>query len=330
MDRMQTRKLGNSGISVSALGLGCMSMGPFYGGEEDDEESQATLRRAVELGVTFFDTALSYGNGSCEALLGPVLKDHRDKITLATKFGVYYKPDGIGFRTDPHYCHMCCDASLYRLKTDVIDLWYLHRVDPDVPVEETIGAMSQMVKAGKVRALGMSEVSPETLHKAHAVHPISALQSEYSLWSRDPEGDVLDTCRELGISLVPYSPLGRGFFTGTVTDQSDIRENDRRTIFPRFSPDNLERNVPLLDVIKNIAQAKGCTMGQVAIAWVMAQGDDVIPIPGTRRRKYLEENVGAAEVTLDAEDLTRLDTAFPKGAAEGSRLPSDMAAASDR
>jgi len=327
---MQTRKLGNSDITVSALGLGCMSMSPFYGSAEDTEESKATLRRAVELGLTFFDTALSYGNGVSEALLGPVLREYRDKITIATKFGIYYKPDSIGFNGDPHYCHQCCDASLYRLKTDIIDLWYLHRVDPDIPVEETVGAMSQMVEAGKVRALGMSEVSPETLRKAHAIHPISALQSEYSLWSRDPEGDVLDTCRELGISLVPYSPLGRGFFTGTMTSQSDLRENDRRAIFPRFSEENLERNVLLLDVIQGIADSKNCTMGQVAIAWVMAQGNDIIPIPGTRQRKYLEENAGAADVTIDAGDLAKLDHAFPKGAAEGGRLPVDMATVSDK
>ena len=327
---MQTRKLGNSGITVSALGLGCMSMTPFYGSAEDTEESKATLRHAVELGVTFFDTALSYGNGVNEALLGPVRREYRDKITIATKFGIYYKPDSIGFNGDPHYCHQCCDASLYRLKTDVIDLWYLHRVDPDVHMEETVGAMSQMVEAGKVRALGMSEVSPETLRKAHAIHPISALQSEYSLWSRDPEGDVLVTCRELGISLVPYSPLGRGSFTGTVTSQSDLRENNRRAIFPRFSEENLERNVPLLDVIQGIADSKNCTMGQVAIAWVVAQGDDIIPIPGTRRRKYLEENVSAADVRLDAGDLAKLNQAFPEGAAEGGRLPGDMATASDR
>ena len=206
---MQTRKLGNSDITVSALGLGCMSMTPFYGSAEDTEESKATLRRAVKLGLTFFDTALSYGNGVNEALLGPVLREYRDKITIATKFGIYYKPDSIGFNGDPHYCHQCCDASLYRLKTDVIDLWYLHRVDPDVPVEETVGAMSQMVEAGKVRALGMSEVSPETLRKAHAIHPISALQSEYSLWSRDPEGNVLDNlprARHQFSSLQPARP----------------------------------------------------------------------------------------------------------------------------
>ncbi len=317
---MQTRKLGNSDIEVSALGLGCMSMSPFYGAP-DDEESIVTLRRAVDLGVTFFDTAVSYGGGSSEALIGTALKECRDNIVLATKFGVYVTPKGIFYSGDPHYCHQCCDASLYRMKSDVIDLWYLHRVDPDTPVEETWGAMAEMVQAGKVRALGICEVTPATLRKIHAIHPVSALQSEYSLWTRDPEGEVLDTCRELGVSLVPYSPLGRGFFTGTVTNQSDLREGDRRVMFPRFSEDNLERNVPLLDVIKGIAEARGCTMGQVAIAWVLAQGDDIIPIPGTRRRKYLEENAAAANVTLDTDDLAKLDQAFPSDAAVGHRLP---------
>jgi aryl-alcohol dehydrogenase-like predicted oxidoreductase len=318
---MKTRQLGNSDITVSAIGLGCMSMTPFYGNAEDTAESQATLRRAIELGVTFFDTAISYGNGNNEELLGPVLRECRDEISIATKFGVYLKPGAVGYNGDPEYCHQCCDASLYRLKTDVIDLWYLHRVDPDVPVEETVGAMSRMVEAGKVRALGICEVSPATLRKAHAIHPISALQSEYSLWTREPEGEVLDTCRDLGVSLIPYSPLGRGFFTGTVSNQSDLRENDRRTFFPRFSEENLERNVHLLDVVKEVAETKGCAPGQVAIAWVLAQGEDIIPIPGTRRRNYLEENAAAAEVTLDTEDLDKLDRVFSKGVAAGERLP---------
>ena len=317
---MKTRKLGNSDIPVSALGLGCMSMTPFYG-PPDDAESVATLRRAIELGITFLDTAVSYGSGGNEELIGPVLRDFRDDVAIATKFGVYLEPGGIGYSGDPEYAYQCCDASLYRLKTDVIDLWYLHRVDPDTPVEETVGAMSRMVEKGKVRALGICEVSPATLRKAHAVHPISALQSEYSLWTRDPEGDVLETCRELGVSLVPYSPLGRGFFTGTVTSRSDLGENDRRVLFPRFSEENLERNLLLLDVVKGIAAARGCTMGQVAIAWVLAQGDDVIPIPGTRHRTYLEENAGAVDVELDANDLAELDHAFPRDAASGRRLP---------
>jgi len=296
-------------------------MSPFYDNAEDIDESRATLQRAVELGVSFFDTAIAYGNGDNEEILGSVLKEHRDAVTLATKFGVYMKPESVGYSGDPEYCHQCCNASLHRLKTDVIDLWYLHRVDPEVPAEETIGAMSRMVEAGKVRALGICEVSPATLRKIHAVHPISALQSEYSLWTRDPEGDVLDTCRELGVSLIPYSPLGRGFFTGTVTSQSDLRENDRRTLFPRFSEENLKNNLPLLDVIKGIAESKGCTMGQVAIAWVLAQGDDIIPIPGTRRRTYLEENAGAADVILDTEDLLKLGQTFSANAARGQRLP---------
>lgn len=317
---MQTRTLGNSDVKVSAVGLGCMSMTPFYGAP-DDKESVATLHRAVELGVTFFDTATTYGNGDNEALIGPVLKEYRDKVTIATKFGVYVTPKGIFYSGDPHYCHQCCDASLYRLKSDVIDLWYLHRVDPDTPVEETWGAMAEMVQAGKVRALGICEVNPATLRKINAIHPVSALQSEYSLWARDPEGEVLDTCRELGVSLVPYSPLGRGFFTGTVTSQSDLREGDRRTMFPRFTEENLKQNVPLLEVVRGIAEAKGCTLGEVAIAWVMAQGDDIIPIPGTRRRTYLEDNVGAADVKLDDDDLAKLDQAFPRDAATGHRLP---------
>ncbi len=317
---MKTRRLGNSGISVSALGLGCMSMTPFYGAP-DDAESVATLRRAVELGVTLFDTAISYGSGGNEELIGPVLKEIRDDVAIATKFGVYFTPGGIGYNGDPEYAYQCCDASLYRLGTDVIDLWYLHRVDPDTPVEETVGAMSRMVEKGKVRALGLCEVGPETLRKAHAVHPVSALQSEYSLWTRDPEGGVLDACRELGVSLVPYSPLGRGFLTGTVTGRSDLREGDRRVLFPRFGEENLERNVPLLDAVRGIAMARGCTMGQVALAWVLAQGDDIVPIPGTRRRAYLEENAGAAAVALDADDFARLDRAFPPDAASGRRLP---------
>ena len=317
---MQTRKLGNSGIEVSALGLGCMSMSPFYG-DPNDRESTATLHRAVELGVTFFDTAITYGSGGNEALIGLALKDLRKKIILATKFGVYVTHKGIFYSGDPHYCHQCCDASLYRLKTDVIDLWYLHRVDPETPVEETWGAMAEMVQMGKVRALGICEVVPETLRKIHAIHPVSALQSEYSLWTRDPEGEVLDACRELGISLIPYSPLGRGFLTGTVSNQTDLREGDRRFMFPRFSEENLERNLPLLRTIEGIAAAKGCTMGQVAIAWVLAQGDDIIPIPGTRRRKYLEDNTAAVDLQLNTEDLAQLDQAFPKDAAAGPRLP---------
>jgi aryl-alcohol dehydrogenase-like predicted oxidoreductase len=309
---MEQRRLGRSDVTVSALGLGCMSMTPFYGIPDDHAESLATVRRAVDLGVTFFDTAISYGNGDNEELISKELKPVRDKVAIATKFGVYIKPDGIGYSGDPEYAHQCCDASLYRLKTDVIDLWYLHRVDPDIPVEETIGGMARMVEKGKVRTLGICEVSAATLRRAHAVHPISALQSEYSLWTRDPEGDVLDTCRELGVSLIPYSPLGRGFFTGTVRSQKDLRPNDRRFLFPRFAEENLDRNLALLAVVEGIAGRHGCTTGQVALAWVLAQGQDIIPIPGTRRRKYLEENAGAADVKLTDDDLA---------VAQGERLP---------
>ena len=318
---MRTRRLGNSDLEVSAIGLGCMSMTPFYG-VPDHDESVATLRRAVELGVTFFDSSLFYGNGRNEEIIGPALKDVRDRITLATKCGVYVKHEGgSGYCGDPEYVRQCCDGSLYRLKTDVIDLWYLHRVDPDTPVEETVGAMGRCVEAGKVRAIGVCEVKPSTLRRAHATHPVTALQSEYSLWTRGPEGELLDTCRELGIGFVPYGPLGRGFLTGAIKSQADLPDDDRRTVFPRFSNENLTNNRPLLDAVDEIATAKGCTSAQVALAWVLAQGDDIVPIPGTRRVAHLEQNVAALDVTLDAGDLAKLDRAFPADAAAGHRVP---------
>ena len=318
---MRTRRLGNSDLEVSAIGLGCMSMTPFYG-VPDHDESVATLRRAVELGVTFFDSSLFYGNGRNEEIIGPALKDVRDRITLATKCGVYVKHEGgSGYCGDPEYVRQCCDGSLYRLKTDVIDLWYLHRVDPDTPVEETVGAMGRCVEAGKVRAIGVCEVKPSTLRRAHATHPVTALQSEYSLWTRDPEGELLETCRELGIGFVPYGPLGRGFLTGAIKSQADLPDEDRRTAFPRFSSENLTNNRPLLDAVNEIAAAKGCTSAQVALAWVLAQGDDIVPIPGTRRVAHLEQNVAALDVTLDAGDLAKLDRAFPADAAAGHRVP---------
>ena len=318
---MRTRRLGNSDLEVSAIGLGCMSMTPFYG-VPDHDESVATLRRAVELGVTFFDSSLFYGNGRNEEIIGPALKDVRDRITLATKCGVYVKHEGgSGYCGDPEYVRQCCDGSLYRLKNDVIDLWYLHRVDPDTPVEETVGAMGRCVEAGKVRAIGVCEVKPSTLRRAHAAHPVTALQSEYSLWTRDPEGELLDTCRELGIGFVPYGPLGRGFLTGAIKSQADLPDDDRRTVFPRFSNENLTNNRPLLDAVNEIATAKGCTSAQVALAWVLAQGDDIVPIPGTRRVAHLEQNVAALDVTLDAGDLAKLDRAFPADAAAGHRVP---------
>lgn len=318
---MRTRRLGNSDLEVSAIGLGCKSMTPFYG-VPDHDESVATLRRAVELGVTFFDSSLFYGNGRNEEIIGPALKDVRDRITLATKCGVYVKHEGgSGYCGDPEYVRQCCDGSLYRLKTDVIDLWYLHRVDPDTPVEETVGAMGRCVEAGKVRAIGVCEVKPSTLRRAHATHPVTALQSEYSLWTRDPEGELLETCRELGIGFVPYGPLGRGFLTGAIKSQGDLPDDDRRTVFPRFSSENLTNNQPLLDAVNEIAAAKGCTSAQVALAWVLAQGDDIVPIPGTRRVAHLEQNVAALDVTLDAGDLAKLDQAFPADAAAGHRVP---------
>ena len=318
---MRTRRLGNSDLEVSAIGLGCMSMTPFYG-VPDHDESVATLRRAVELGVTFFDSSLFYGNGRNEEIIGPALKDVRDRITLATKCGVYVKHEGgSGYCGDPEYVRQCCDGSLYRLKTDVIDLWYLHRVDPDTPVEETVGAMGRCVEAGKVRAIGVCEVKPSTLRRAHATHPVTALQSEYSLWTRDPEGELLETCRELGIGFVPYGPLGRGFLTVAIKSQGDLPDDDRRTVFPRFSSENLTNNQPLLDAVNEIAAAKGCTSAQVALAWVLAQGDDIVPIPGTRRVAHLEQNVAALDVTLDAGDLAKLDQAFPADAAAGHRVP---------
>ncbi len=318
---MRTRRLGNSDLEVSAIGLGCMSMTPFYG-VPDHDESVATLRRAVELGVTFFDSSLFYGNGRNEEIVGPALKDVRDRITLATKCGVYVKHEGgSGYCGDPEYVRQCCDGSLYRLKTDVIDLWYLHRVDPDTPVEETVGAMGRCVEAGKVRAIGVCEVKPSTLRRAHATYPVTALQSEYSLWTRGPEGELLETCRELGIGFVPYGPLGRGFLTGAIKSQADLPDEDRRTVFPRFSNENLTNNRPLLDAVNEIAAAKGCTSAQVALAWVLAQGDDIVPIPGTRRVAHLEQNVAALDVTLDAGDLAKLDRAFPADAAAGHRVP---------
>ena len=318
---MQTRRLGHSDLEVSAVGLGCMSLTPFYG-VPDRAESVATLRRALELGVTFFDSARFYGDGRNEEIVGETFRDVRAGIVLATKCGVYPKHEGgSGYSGDPEYVRQCCDASLYRLKTDVIDLWYLHRVDPDIPVEDTVGAMGRCVEAGKVRAIGLCEVKPATLRRAHAAHPVAALQSEYSLWVRDPEGGSLATCRELGIGFVPYSPLGRGFLAGAIRSRSDLLAEDRRTVFPRFSDANLANNRRLLDGIDEIAAAKGCAAVQVALAWVLAQGDDVVPIPGTGRAAHLEQNVAALDVTLDADDLAKLDRAFPAGAAAGHRVP---------
>jgi len=314
---MEKRKLGRQGLEVSALGLGCMGMSQFYG-PRDDQESAATLERAIELGIDFFDTADVYGVGHNEELVGRVLKNHRDRVTIATKFANQVLPDGKrAINGRPEYVHSACDASLKRLGTDHIDLYYQHRVDRNTPIEETIGAMAELVRAGKVRYLGLSEAGAKTIRRAHATHPISALQSEYSLWTRDYEDEVIPTLRDLGIGFVPFSPLGRGFLSGTIRDLPN--DDMRRRISPRFESENLERNLKVVERLKKIASEKGITLSQLALAWVLAQGKDMVPIPGTKRRTYLEENVAAAKVQLSASDLKRIDEVAPKGFAAGGR-----------
>ncbi|HEY9661158.1 MAG TPA: aldo/keto reductase, partial [Allocoleopsis sp.] len=305
---MKTRKLGNQGLVVSALGLGCMGMSDFYSGR-DETESIATIHRALDLGVTLIDTADMYGPFTNEELVGRAIRDRRDQVILATKFGNVRTADGgwVGISGKPDYVHQACDASLQRLGVDVIDLYYQHRVDPTVPIEETIGAMAELVQQGKVRYLGMSEAAPATIRRAQAVHPISALQTEYSLWTRDPEDEILATVRELGIGFVPYSPLGRGFLSGAITRPEDLAEDDYRRQSPRFQGENFYKNLNLVDCVKAIASEKGVTPSQLALAWLLAQGEDIVPIPGTKRRTYLEENVAAVDVHLTADDLKRLD-----------------------
>jgi aryl-alcohol dehydrogenase-like predicted oxidoreductase len=310
---LPTRTLGRSGLTTSAQGLGCMSMTDFAYGPADEAESLATIARALELGVTFLDTADIYGLTENEKLVGRAIAGRREEVVLATKFGNVFRDGRRGVDGSPAYVPEACDASLERLGVDHIDLYYLHRPDTSVPIEDTVGAMAELVAAGKVRHLGLSEASAATIRRAATVHPVAALQSEWSLFSRDIEAEVAPTCRELGIGIVPFSPLGRGLLTGTVTTVDELAENDFRRTNPRFAEGNLEHNLRLVEVVKDIAAARGCTPGQVALAWLHAQGDDVVPIPGTKRRRYLEENVGALDVTLTPEDLTRLEGLQPAG-----------------